>query len=191
MKINPNDVKMFFTSDTHFRHKSIQKFCPDSRGTDGVNEHDRRLIRNWQSQVQPDDLVFILGDFSFGDADETRRTLDQLPGQKILIYGNHDKVIRSDYSLQKMFHKCTEYMRIHVEEFPIILFHYPIYEWDMIHRGAFHLHGHVHGSLDSPKVIPGRVMDVGIDSRPSGDMMLWTWEEIKRTLVKEPIREHH
>jgi hypothetical protein len=34
-------------------------------------------------------------------------------------------------------------------------------------------------------------MDVGIDTRPTGDMKLWSWEEIKSILEKREVRTHH
>jgi hypothetical protein len=34
-------------------------------------------------------------------------------------------------------------------------------------------------------------MDVGIDARPNGDMMLWDFDEIHEILVKRPIMTHH
>lgn len=188
MKINTQDVKVWFTSDTHFKHRNILNFCPKTRKGLHVDEHDRFIIETWQEQVGPDDLVFHLGDFSFGDAAETHSVLAQLPGQKILIWGNHDKVIRADRSLQAHFYKIADYARISIDGQVVVMFHFPIYEWDMMHRGGFHLFGHVHGN---PMPIGGRCMDVGIDARPDGDMKLWSWDEVRQILLKKPIREHH
>ena len=193
MKISTRDVpKIWFTSDTHFRHKNILTFCPNTRKGTNVDEHDRFLIETWQEDVGQEDLVFMLGDVSFGDAAETHNILRQLPGQKILIWGNHDKVIRSDHSLQAHFYKMADYARISIDNQPVILFHYPIWEFDMMHRGAYHFHGHVHGSTTThPPVIPGRVWDVSLDTRPDADMKLWSWEELDRMMKKLPIRTHH
>jgi hypothetical protein len=68
------------------------------------------------------------------------------------------------------------------------MFHYPIHEWEQINYGAFHLFGHVHASYQFGR---GRSMNVGIDARPKGDMMLWSWEEIKEILLQREIIKHH
>ena len=63
----------------------------------------------------------------------------------------------------------------------------PIFEWNRMHHGSYHLFGHVHGS----QTIPGRAIDVGIDNRPQKDMGLWSWEELDKILSKREIRMHH
>ncbi len=49
---------------------------------------------HWLSSIQPEDTVLIPGDISwamqFEDAKTDLRTIAQLPGQKVLLRGNHD-----------------------------------------------------------------------------------------------------
>ena len=48
----------------------------------------------------------------------------------------------------------------------IVLFHYPILEWDCFFRGAIHLYGHVHNSELSAKrvgAVSGLAFNVGVD----------------------------
>ena len=54
---------IWFTSDTHFGHKNILKFC--KRPWDTVEEMVEGLIQNWNRVVGKDDLIFHLGDFAF------------------------------------------------------------------------------------------------------------------------------
>ena len=51
-----------YTSDLHFGHKNVIEF--DHRPFHDVNEMDHLMIESWNSRVQPDDTVYILGDFS-------------------------------------------------------------------------------------------------------------------------------
>ena len=178
-------MKRWFTSDLHFDHKSIMKFCPETRKYESTDQMNRAIIANWQSQVNPEDQVYILGDMFFCKAEKAVSILQQLPGHKHLIYGNHDKVIQSNSELRSYFTSISNYKEISVDDKDIILFHFPIWEWNKIHRGAYHLYGHVHGR----SVVPGRAMDVGIDTRI--DNMLWSWEEIDTKLRKLEIRDHH
>ena len=57
--------KIFFTSDTHFGHENIIKYC--KRPFKDVKEHDAELIRRWNEKVPEDGIVFHLGDVAFGN----------------------------------------------------------------------------------------------------------------------------
>ena len=179
--------KIWFTSDTHFGHKNIQKFCPNTRKGADIAEHDEILIRNWTEQVAPNDRVYHLGDFMFCDSKRAASILARLTGQIHFIYGNHDKVIESNSHLRDRFTSVSHYKEITIDGIKLCLFHFPIFEWYAIGRGSFHLYGHVHGSVQ----VPGRAMDVGVDTRPNGDMKLWSWEEVSSKLLDRPIRAHH
>lgn len=179
----------YFSSDQHFHHRNILKFCPDTRAGDTVEEMNQLLIQAHNSVVKPEDEVWFLGDFSFGNAEQTKSIISQLNGKLNLVYGNHDKIIRGNVSIQKMFHSVQEYKRISVGRQSVVMFHYPIMEWDSMHHGAYHLYGHVHGSLmNKPH---GRSMDVGIDTRPNKDMRPWSFDEIDEILSKREILKHN
>lgn len=111
--------KTYFTSDLHFSHKNIAKFCPQFRPFDNVEQMDEFLIRTWNETVTPEDTVYNLGDFSFAhDHKQIERVLSRLNGQHHLIYGNHDHVIRqhADFSVAKpsmtAIRCCRPYGRI-------------------------------------------------------------------------------
>lgn len=57
-------AKVFFTSDTHFTHANIIRFC--SRPFKNVEEMDETMIANWNRVVGENDIVFHLGDFCMG-----------------------------------------------------------------------------------------------------------------------------
>ena len=79
---------LFFTSDSHFNHENIIRFC--KRPFKDTKEMDEALINNWNNVVGQDDTVFHLGDFAFGGSELWNGVLNQLNGHKILIVGNHD-----------------------------------------------------------------------------------------------------
>lgn len=178
--------KIWFTSDNHFFHKSILKFCPDTRGgARDIEEMNELMIAKWNSQVGQHDRVYTLGDFSFGTAEKTAGILHRLKGRKHLIKGNHDHWLNED--TRKLFEAVHEYKKITIDNKRVVLFHYPIWEWENMHHGSYHLFGHVHGNT----TVPGRAIDVGIDARPTKDMGLWSWEEIDCILGVREVRSHH
>ena len=85
--------KIFFTSDTHFFHEHIIKFC--NRPFKNAEEMNYKLIQNWNKKIPTDGLVFHLGDFGWGGYKEFKNIRDQLNGEIILIKGNHKYFINN------------------------------------------------------------------------------------------------
>lgn len=80
--------KVFFTSDTHFYHGNIIRFC--NRPFKDMEMMNETIISNWNNTVGQDDIVFHLGDFCLGGSAEWTKILDRLNGKIYLIMGNHD-----------------------------------------------------------------------------------------------------
>lgn len=134
--------KIFFTSDLHFGHKNIIRF--DNRPFTSVEEMDTELIARWNRKVKVDDLVYILGDFSWYNDTKTAEILRELNGHKILIRGNHDSV---SGRIREEFAKVTDYEEITLKDNKhIVLCHYPIVFFNRHHYGSYMFYGHVHNS---------------------------------------------
>lgn len=161
----------FFISDTHFDHEKLVKLCKYPFAN--VEEYNETVIRNWNKVVTPADTVYHLGDFGFHK--DLLRIITRLNGSLILICGNHDrnniKNIMHRFSVVKDLHET------HVGEarHPVVMCHYPMQSWNRSHYGAFHLHGHCHGSMQPY----GRRMDVGC--------MLHGWAPVSETKVIEVL----
>lgn len=138
-------MKTYITSDLHFGHANIMKFCPETRGhfTD-VQHMNEEMIRMWNETVQDGDLVYILGDVAFASAADAVKILNRLRGDKILIEGNHDVKALKDYSFRRCFKEIHKYHEINHNGVKVVLFHFPILEWNQMHRGAVHFYGHLH-----------------------------------------------
>jgi calcineurin-like phosphoesterase family protein len=141
--------KLFFTSDTHFCHDRIIKFC--NRPFKDANEMDEVLIANWNKVVSPDDIVFHLGDVCFGGSEKWNSIMDRLNGRKYLIFGNHDaQNFRQGYS--EKFEWVGYQMHIYIEGRPVYLNHYPFLCYGGSYREdtdgklktVWQLFGHVH-----------------------------------------------
>lgn len=152
---------IFYTSDLHFFHSNIIKLC--NRPFNTVDEMNKVLIEKWNKRVKPTDTVYILGDivFKFDNIEQVKKILKSLNGYKFLIRGNHDDFLH--YLNQKEFFEGVfDYKEVHDNKRKIILFHYPIEEWNGFYKGSYHLYGHVHNSESGLKKIDRRY-NVGVD----------------------------
>ena len=75
-------------------HLSLNKEKPmDIFGLNWKN-HEQKIRENWEKTVSNDDLVLLPGDFSWEmhlkDMYEDFKFLNDLPGKKLLLKGNHD-----------------------------------------------------------------------------------------------------
>lgn len=130
----------WFISDTHFNHEKIIGYC--NRPFQTVEEMDEHLIKQWNSVVSKDDLVYHLGDFSLGmQFEEYKKLVGRLNGEIILIYGNHDRKGKS--FLKRVGFKETHKKPLVVGNY--ILSHKPLIE-EVIPEGFINLHGHIHNN---------------------------------------------
>ncbi len=82
----PVTLDSWVTSDSHWSHANIRKYQgrPDN--------HFDLMRERWFEVVGPEDVVLHLGDLvCYGDQSFHYEHIDGLPGQKLLIKGNHDK----------------------------------------------------------------------------------------------------
>lgn len=178
----------FVTSDTHFGHANIIKYS--NRPFKDVYEMDEELIRRWNAKVPPGAVVYHLGDFAFATAKRIKEIIRRLNGRIRMFPGNHDKTLLRDREIQSMFEwfRPFSWYEGNSEGRLIVMGHYAFDVWNKSHRGAWHLHGHSHGSLP-----PGnRVrMDVGVDCHPGYEP--FSYEEVARVLRtrKDVPRDHH
>lgn len=79
----------FITSDLHLFHD--REFIWGPRGFQSCKEMTNYYIDYWKRTVNPEDTVYVVGDFCLGtDINLIKETVESLPGTIILIRGNHD-----------------------------------------------------------------------------------------------------
>lgn len=180
-------MKKWITSDLHFGHANIMKFCPVTRaGFRDVDHMNECMIQEWNAQVQPEDEVFILGDVAFLPAPKAANIMRRLNGAKILIEGNHDRKLLQDPEFRDCFRETHQYLRYNHNGQLVIMFHYPIHEWDQMHRGAVHFYGHVHGGKTGMEGY--RARDVAFDAT---GRVVSDFDAMVADAVKGEIRAHH
>ncbi len=75
-------------------HLSFSENKPMSIFGENWEEHEEKIKKDWLEKVKDEDLVIIPGDFSWStylkDTYEDFKYLNNLPGKKLLLKGNHD-----------------------------------------------------------------------------------------------------
>ena len=182
--------RIFFTSDTHFGHINIIKYC--NRPFSSVEEHDETLIKNWNEKVGPDDIIFHLGDFAFGSEKQWMNYLDKLNGKKYLVIGNHDWRNLTPGVCQR-FEEVSQQMNINIEGIHIWLNHFPFLcfsgAWKVTNP-SWQLFGHVHSGpnsqdgLDFPrlKMLFATQYDVGVDNNNFTPI---SWIDVKNKIKQQ------
>ncbi len=75
-------------------HLSFNQDKPMNIFGENWNEHTEKIKNNWIKRVKEEDYIILLGDFSWEtylpDTQKDFAYLNELPGKKILLRGNHD-----------------------------------------------------------------------------------------------------
>lgn len=145
---------IFFTSDTHFGHANIIKYA--MRPYENVDQMNEDLIKRWNSVVGPDDIVFHLGDFMFGNINRFWEYRSRLNGKIYLIHGNHDYKLMCEGNIEEGFKDICAQMNICVDGQKIYLSHFPFLTFDGIFKDkpSWQLFGHVHSNKNHPYTSP-------------------------------------
>ena len=145
---------IFLTSDQHFFHGNIIKYCnrPWNSGKDSdgniivtqkdIEEMNEEMIMRWNSVVPNDGIVYHLGDIALGDRNKIKEILPLLNGKINLIMGNHDtKSVEFYYECG--FNRVYDHP-ILLKDF-FILSHEPI---SFLNKNScfVNIYGHVHDS---------------------------------------------
>ena len=181
-------MKTWVTSDLHFGHKNIMSFCPDSRRRfrNDVDYMTEAMIKEWNDLIGPVDTVYILGDVAFLSGHNAALVMMRLNGIKILVEGNHDRKTLMDVNFRNEFKEVHKYLDITYNGTKVVMFHYPIAEWDQMHRGSVHLHGHLHGGISGMEKF--RCRDMGMDAT---GMIAISMEDAIASAMKGEIKGHH
>lgn len=195
--------KVYFCSDPHFGHKNLIKglsnwekkndpersFDPEKlRKFSSVDHMNSTIINNINSVVGINDTLYCLGDWVFGTDEDIFKIRNQIVCKNVhLIFGNHDQDIVTSLKNQSAFTSAQFYKEIEISKERIVLFHYPIEEWNKCHRGSFHLFGHSH-NVKQFRIKNGKKMDVGFDGN---DYMPIEWSEVYALLKDREKTKHH
>lgn len=173
-------MRVWFTADLHLGHGNIIKYCHrpfltadeqdqvrtaprgDFRVSDDtVRRHDEELLDAINTRVEPNDMLWVVGDFCWGGLVEAARYRGRIRCRNVfLVWGNHDH-----RDIAPVFTACFEQTMIAADGRDIWLNHYPMRSWPKSFHGSWHVYGHVHGRLAAEDRAneTALVRDVGVD----------------------------
>ncbi len=208
MKIHlQGNQKLYFSSDFHYAHQSLCRGVSkwnerSTRNFETLEQMNETIVSNINDKVKSHDILFFLGDFSFGGFDNIEILRKQINCQNLhLVLGNHDHHIeKNKNNCRSLFSSVNNYVHLKVtrpegnvtNKYTFILFHYPISSWDGLKQGDIHLHGHCHLDADN-RIGPGKIMDVGMDGNNLEPIEL---QEVLSIMKNQPIKsrileDHH
>ena len=201
--------KLWFTSDTHYNHANICSSTTKWKDPVTIREFktlehmNSHLAGNINEVVGQDDILFHLGDWSFGGFEQIEIFRNQIICQNVhIITGNHDHHIENNReNCQSLFSSVNKYLNLNVKwsvgthfagEQRFALMHFPIASWDNMAKGAIHLHGHVHFEPNK-RIGKGKMMDVGVDGNALYPIEMKT---VLSLMDRQPIKsmfefDHH
>lgn len=161
-----------FTADTHFGHGRVIDL--NKRPFADAAAMDEAIIIAWNARVQPDDVVWHLGDFALGRPEKIESTFHRLAGFKHLVVGNHDE--DNEAILTLPWASVSQIASTIVDGHRVTMCHYPMKSWPNARKGAIHLFGHMHGRLAGTK----RSLDVGVD--------LWNYAPVSLSEIRRRLK---
>jgi len=141
---------VYFIGDTHFDHKNIIRYC--HRPFSNVTEMNRTIENNWNSTVRDNEIVYFLGDWSFGRGSKPATYWKRrVNGNIFSVQGSHDKV------------KFDRSRVLHVGRYSFLLIHNP--EDRRIEWHGWIIHGHVHNNkMDKYPFINGERKTINVSA---------------------------
>ena len=206
-------MNLWFSSDWHYGHKNLVKGSSEwddlsaCRDFPTLKEHDEFLIQQINTNVKSGDILYFLGDWSFGGEDNVWKLRARIDCETIhFIGGNHDhfirrnKILSTDRGLvhaRNLFSSYNEILEKDIGKQTVIMCHYALRTWHKARKGSWMLHGHSHGSLGNYLALSDtskagemyKQLDVGIDCHP--EFRPFHLDEVKQFMSQCINLGHH
>lgn len=111
-------MRLFAIGDLHLSSVSDK---PMNIFGDNWENHDKKIFEDWKKRVGEDDVVLVVGDISWAtkiyDAKYDLDLINDLPGKKYFIRGNHDYWWSTATALNKLYDENMVFMNTNFETF--------------------------------------------------------------------------
>lgn len=210
----------FFCSDLHAYHSNIclgtskwPNKDENCRSFNTIEEMNSTIIKSINSVVSKDDILYHLGDWSFGGFENIWNLRKQIACENIIqINGNHDKFFKKNTLIPNLkkdlgiifetnelindnneVRVCDLFSEVHdgrltrcINGQYIVMDHYPYEDWENSETGTWMLHGHLHhGSDNNPISLKYKRFDVGWDGK------VYSFDELKSIMDKRENKFRH
>lgn len=205
--------KVFFATDWHDLHD--KDFVWGARGFSNVQEHSQSL-KSWiDKNLVEGSILIYQGDLCLNAPENyVDNFFNNVKSKVFFIMGNHDQRVER-WLKNKLESGEIEYEN-HVTpvwknkvwffgSFQAFLFdsaknrvknklcinsHFPLQEWDKMNHGSWHVHGHVHGSLQKSHNYDFRCKIVDASFDVQGDWGI-DFEKLKEIMDSKQITHFH
>ena len=116
------------------------------------------IVENWNSIVQPDDVVYVLGDIMLNDNEQGLKLLKSLKGEIHIVLGNHDTATR-----EALYKTCENVVEVTLAE----RLKYKGYHFFMTHYPCFT------GNLDDEKPLKQRMISLCGHTHTKNSFLDW------------------
>lgn len=169
----------WFISDFHI---DDERMLYRRQNFKSLEEMEKVLINNFNSLVKDEDTVWLLGDI-VATKEDAIRVISKLKGQKNYIIGNHDRKWVYDEEVKFLFNKICEKIVFELDDIPITLCHYPMYEWYKSKYGGVLIHGHMHDeNIPYEFYVKHCAVDVSVEKT---NYFPLSWETIKQKFLDD------
>jgi calcineurin-like phosphoesterase family protein len=158
---------------------------------------NKDIVEKWNSVVEPDDIVFHLGDVGFGLVEQLKPLVESLNGHKILIRGNHDMKRGvnswSNIGFERVYKKgkvTLNQLSVDLIENNLSISGLTEYDWDKIifshnpvqcNDDEINVHGHIHNvPLDTTLYNPNNHICASVEMIDYKPIRLESLLEIKK-----------
>lgn len=162
-----NNKAVWAWSDQHFFHKNVIAYT--DRPFQNMDEMNAHMLEKYQTKVQADDLVLFGGDLAFGSFSLAKAYLSNMPGQKILVLGNHE--FAPDYRNYGFFDLVVMDFAFQYNDHSYGVSHLPV-DASLLPEGWSNLHGHTHQRLIGSRHINMSIEHTGFEPIPLRDLLI-------------------
>lgn len=152
-----------------------REFIWKVRGFNSIEEMNSTYISNWNSLIDSEDDVYILGDLMLGDKSNIS-FLEKLNGRIHIALGNHDTNARQNMYLQlPNVVEMSWAIRLDYRKYHFLMTHWPCMtgnlEQESLKHGILNLFGHTHQKDNFFNDMPF-MYHVGVDSHNGTPVLL-------------------
>ena len=183
--------KIYLTSDLHLGHD--REFIWKVRGFNSVQEMNEAIVERWNSVIDNEDDVYVLGDLMLGNNDIGMNCLKRLKGRIHIAFGNHDTAKRQELYRTLPNVVETEWaIMLTYKKYHFFMTHFPCMtgnlEKESLKQMTLNLYGHTHQRSNFYEDRPYMYLyHVGVDSHDGYPVLLDDIIQEMKDKVKECI----